>query len=177
MKTRQIDMMFLCGLAVVGAGVYWLVCVPKLAERKKLLSREKALRAQLAKSDEVALSLNQIEAEIVNIKDRLKEFDERLPPTQQVDTFIMQVSQIAARTGLALETIQPKKPETKTLYSQIPLAITGKAKFPNFYNFLAEMRRIPRLTNISEFNVESNTLEPECSIDMTLLIYFSKHGV
>ena len=177
MKINRIDLAFAAGLMVVIALVVFKVYMPQMDRIKQSTAEAGQLTETLRTSDQVTMDVQQIEGEIGRIGARLKAFDTQLPPATEIDKFLSQISEIAARSDVKLDLIQPGDIGVRSLYAELPITIEGTCRFPQFYAMLREIRNMPRLTKVADLQFAANMRDPMCKVQMTLLIFLCRRGV
>jgi len=106
------------------------------------------------------------------IADRIDEIESRLPTGKEVDQIVRQVSEIAVASGLESPTFKSAKPIAAARYFEQPLEMTTKGSFTGYYEFLASIERLPRITRIVDMNIKRAREGVEIEVDFTLSIYF-----
>lgn len=159
-------------LAMVGAGGYFLLLSPKMAEveqlRKEVAEREAKRLQALAESR----SLAGFEARAKELEQRLAAAREQLPVEKEMPRLYRQVSELAAQEGLAVSLFQPKALQEKDYYSEVPIQITAEVSYHQLGEFFEKLVRLPRIVNLGEFKLQGIT-RPTGSVqaDLTLVTY------
>ncbi len=177
MKTSHIDMAFVGGLLIAVALAGFKVYMPQVQRADAAKAATLASEAELSKSEQVAMDEQQMEQEVACIVAHLKDFDTRLPSATEIDKFLKQISEIAARHELKLDLVKPGEIEMRPLYAQLPITIAGTCRFPQFYGLLRDIREMPRLTKVADLRLEARADQPDCKVEMTLLIFLCRRGV
>ncbi len=106
------------------------------------------------------------------IAQRIAEIESRLPTGKEVDQIVRQVSEIAVNSGLESPTFKSAKPIAAALYFEQPLEMTTKGSFAGYYEFLASIERMPRITRVVDMKVKRAREGAEIEVNFTLSIYF-----
>jgi len=177
MNTKQIHLAFASILLIAIAGVAFKSYLP---QHKRIVAAEtdaKTLTETLSTSDKVTMDLQDIESEIARIRARLKRFDAQLPSAAEIDKFLSQITDVAARNHLTLDLIKPGEIEVRPLYAEMPIIIEGKGRFSQFYQMLCDIQKMPRLTKVANLRFNADPQDPNCKVEMTLLIFLCRRGV
>jgi type IV pilus assembly protein PilO len=138
-------------LVVVGALGYFMLISPKTDERDSLFQRNEALRAEVikARADEASLRPFRLQAEA--LRKRLEAAKERLPVEKEIPRLYRQISDLAFQSGLGLALFQPKPPEERAVFAEVPITMTTEAGYHQLGAFFDRMARLPRVVTLGDF--------------------------
>ncbi|HYU15942.1 MAG TPA: type 4a pilus biogenesis protein PilO [Candidatus Acidoferrum sp.] len=159
-------------LVAIVAGAYFLLLSPAQARVAELRTKNDALQSEVTQSRALAANLARFRQEALVLRSRLESARERLPNEREVTVLYRSVSDLAFRAGLAMSTFQPREPQTKDYYTEIPITITAEASYHDIGRFFERLAQLPRIVNISDVRFSGIT-KPGATIraDMTLLTY------
>jgi len=159
-------------LVAVGALGYLLLIQPKTDERDSLFQRNEALRAEVmkARADEATLRPFRVQAEA--LRKRLEAAKERLPAEKEIPRLYRQVADLAFQSGLGLALFQPKPPEERAVFAEVPITMTAEAGYHQLGAFFDRMARLPRVVTLGDFRL-SGIDRPTGTVraEMTLATY------
>jgi len=166
-------------LALIWGGGYFLVLRPKQGEIRALQTRLEGLERDVATHRAMAMNLVRFRAEAARLKGQLDAAKSRLPEEKEMPTLFRDISALANRMGLEVVTFQPKEPQGKDFYSEIPILFSVEGSFHTLGMFLGEVSRLPRVVTLSE--VKMQALEGKGSTtlkaDLTLATYTFQTGL
>lgn len=179
MNTKKMDIIATLALVGLIALSYFGLVNRMVSNHRFLVEQERTLGEDLSSKNGLDSGLESLRSEIKAVRRSLVEFDQRLPSSKEVDVFLMQINEIASKTGLELELIEPDSMVKESMYSRVPVALRAAAPFPDMYRFLYELNQIPRLCKIENLDVKILPKNGKCSIALNLSIFVSpdKGGV
>ena len=174
MQTKMLDLFFASGALVLLLSSFVGIYTPQIQHLTQLSSQKRTLQQQLETGAQVSLGLHHMQADLAATQQRLTAFEQQLPREAHLDSFLRQIDQAASHTGFKIITLKPGGLQHEALYSQMALTITAESRFPEFYNFLTVLSRMPRLTKIDDLLITRQNNNNICDITLTLLIYTAK---
>jgi type IV pilus assembly protein PilO len=159
-------------LIVVVAAAYFLVLSPLQARLAELRTQNNALQSEVKQNQAIAAHVSRFRQEAVVLESRLQSARERLPNEREVPVLYRSIADLAFRSGLAMSTFQPKEPQQKDYYTEIPISIIAEASYHDMGNFFERVAQLPRIVNISDLRLSGIT-KPGATLraDMTLMTY------
>jgi type IV pilus assembly protein PilO len=159
-------------LAVILVGAYFLLLSPAHARVAELRSKHDALQVEVTQSRALEANLKRFRQEALVLRSRLESARERLPNEREVPILYRSVSDLAFRTGLAMSTFQPREPQTKDYYTEIPITVSAEASYHDIGRFFERLAQLPRIVNVSDVRF-AGIAKPGATIraDLTLLTY------
>jgi len=143
-------------LALIGAGGYYLLISPKNAEVNELTTRNASLQGEVAKNRIIAASLARFRQEAAALRQRLEAAKERLPTEKEMPGLYRQMSELAIQAGLSVSLFQPKDPQPKDIYSEVPITISAEAQYHQLGEFFARIARLARIVTLGDFKFVGN---------------------
>jgi type IV pilus assembly protein PilO len=161
-----------CMLGLLGS-TYWFVF--KQANKRRIdMQAEIALRTQ---------TLEQVRTQTAGIEDLQKKIDElqkailvfesKLPKAKELDTVVRTLSELAAANHLNCTSIKTLKTEKGPNYSEQPIELTLEGDFRDFYAFLLQMEKQPRIMRTHRLNMgATKERDGRVAAGMTVSIFF-----
>ena len=105
----------------------------------------------------------------------VKNYDRLVPATQDLGTFLEQLSQELDNTGMRDTTKRALAPTKLGKCQQLPIEMHGVGTFGQFHRFLERLESLPRMSSVSKLNIESDAaMTGTLTVDLTLSIYSTK---
>lgn len=123
------------------------------------------LRAETARTSDLAAENERIEETVSSIEDRL-------PSGKEVDEIVRQVSVLAVESGLAPPELKSSKPLAAAHYREQPLELKTSGPWEGYYDFMLRLERLPRITRLSDMSVARAREGESLEVEFTLSIYF-----
>ena len=176
MKIKKMDIIFIAAFAAILALSFYTGFM-RYKSLRNLEWQKKALSKELANGKEVVLNLSRIKQEIEGIERRHREFENQLPNRKNVEDFIVQINDIANKSGLIISAIKPQGIIQKDIYSEVPITISASATFPEVYKFLILLKKIPRINKVESVNIKNTGMKTnQCDVSMLLKIFINGKG-
>ncbi|MBI3629216.1 MAG: type 4a pilus biogenesis protein PilO [Candidatus Rokubacteria bacterium] len=161
-------------LAVLGGG-YFLLISPAQSEVAALRAKNDSLQAEVTQNRAVAANLSRFRQEAIVLRRRLDAVRERLPNEKEIPPLYRTVSNLAFQSGLAFSIFQPREPQQKDFYAEVPITVSAEVGYHQLGNFFERLTRLPRIVNVDELKL-TGINKPTGSVraDMTLKTYMFK---
>lgn len=160
-------------VAILGAGGYFLVLSPKMSEIIALRDRYRALQSELSQNRAIALNLSRFRAEAARLRERLEAAKERLPTEKEMPGLYRRISDLAFQAGLAVSLFQPKEPQPRDFYSEVPILIASESGFHQLGTFFDRVSRLPRVVTLTTIKLSGiEKAGGAVKADFTLATYF-----
>ncbi len=101
------------------------------------------------------------------------DLERALPPRVDLDAFLREVGDIAARNDIHVEHLRPGQPESFPLYRQLNVEARVAGSFPSVYRFLTELEHSERLTRIQQVSVLGDRAGDGCAADVRLALIYA----
>jgi type IV pilus assembly protein PilO len=163
------------GLVVVGALGYFFVVSPKTLERDGLAQQNEALRAEVIKARADEANLREFRVQVAALRKRLDVAKERLPVEKEMPRLYRTLSDIAFQTGLNVALFQPRPPDDKGVFSEVPITVSTETGYHQLGTFFDRVGRLPRLVTLGDFRISSIT-QPTGTVraELTMATYIYK---
>lgn len=159
-------------LALIGgAGTYFLV-LPARADVQRLQQEKTALEAKLIQARAESRNLAGFDAKAKELEQRLIAAREQLPAEKEIPALYRQLSDLATQQGLSVSLFQPKSPQVKDYYAEVPIQVTAEGGYHQLGEFFEKVARLPRIVTLSDFKLQRID-RPTGSLlaDLNLLTY------
>ena len=140
-------------LILLGAGGYFLLLSPKMAEVSGLRQQRAAKETEMLQSRALAASLARFKQEAEALRARLETAKERLPSEREIPGLYRQVSDLAYQAGMAVSLFQPREPATKDIYQEVPISVSAESGYHQLGTFLDRISRLPRIINLIDMKI------------------------
>ena len=159
-------------LVAIIVGAFFLVISPVQARVAELRTKHDALQTEVTQSRALAANLARFRQEALVLRSRLESARERLPNEREVPGLYRSVSDLAFRSGLAMSVFQPREPQPRDYYTEIPIAITAEASYHEMGNFFERLAQLSRIVNVTDLRLSGIT-RPGATLraDMNLVTY------
>ncbi len=104
----------------------------------------------------------------------VKETEQRLPGEVNLDAFLGEVGEIAARTGTHIERLRPGEHASRPLFRQLAMDVRVTGPFLSIYEFICELERSQHLTRIQNVTLLGDRMGGECAADMRVALIYAK---
>ena len=173
MKIKKVDIIFIASIGFILVLSFYITSL-RIHRLKELRDQAKSISLEVAKGREISSTVRKVKKEIDIIEERSKEFENQLPSRKNIEDFIVQINDIANKSGLIISAIKPQGIIQKNLYGEIPIAINAFASYPEVYNFLYLLKKIPRTNKIESITIKAQeTKTNRCDVNMVLKIFVS----
>lgn len=161
-------------LAVLGGG-YFLLISPAQSEVAAVRAKSDSLQAEVTQNRAVAANLSRFRQEAIVLRRRLDAVRERLPNEKEIPPLYRTVSNLAFQSGLAFSIFQPREPQQKDFYAEVPITVSAEVGYHQLGNFFERLTRLPRIVNVVDLKL-TGINKPTGSVraDMTLVTYMFK---
>ena len=159
-NTQKFVSLFLIIVIVCGAFV-WVVFIPKSGEISVLNTEIANLSNDINIHRTKVKRLDELIKENRELKLKLAELKEQLPPEAEVELLLKQVSELGGRTGLDFKLWKPaeKKPNASGLYVEIPVSVEVAGGYHALGVFFDKISKLPRIINVSNIKMGSSKTE------------------
>jgi type IV pilus assembly protein PilO len=149
------QLIFIGTLLAVPVAAFFLVFKPQSAEIRRAKAEIEVKRAMLASLREVTAQAPDLAAATGQIEAAIEQVESRLPSNKELDNVLRDVAQSAARSGLRIPKFVKSEQtrEAGTALEQ-PLDVELAGEFDGFYKFLLELERLPRITRLTDMNIQ-----------------------
>ena len=151
---KAVFFILLLGVAVVGYRYPIKSANRHLVEQK---GRVETKLAKLAEFEQASVAAEGLTEQLEQLQEAVKFFESKLPPTNEIDKVLRDVTVIAERQGLKPKTIRTLTKKDNSGYIEQPLKMELEGNFNSFYSFLLELEQLPRIMKIRELELKKKT--------------------
>jgi type IV pilus assembly protein PilO len=164
---------FFVSLAAVAYITYAFMLKPSnrhFSEQKLQLKSKRQKLEELQRATAVARDLGR---QLDQLEEAISFFESRLPPHSQIHKVLQQVTVIAQRQGLSTRSIQTLKTKDCNGYVEQPLRMELHGDFNNYYSFLLELERLPRIMKVKQLELSKDRVnEGQATAKFVVSIFF-----
>ena len=137
----------------------FLIFIPKNDELVVLNNKIDKLDIDIAGSEAKIMKLDDLIAENKVLQAKLVKLKEQLPEEKEVSVLLKQISELGLTSGLKILLWKPqgKKTEPSGLFVEIPVKVEVLAEYHKLGDFYSHISRLPRLVNISDIKLITDT--------------------
>lgn len=147
---------------------------------KHLTDQQTAVKQKQDKLNELEkamITANDLQAQLDKIEDAIRIFESKLPPTNEINTVLKDITLIARKHGLSSKTIRTLKTQENRGYVEQPLEMELNGNFNSYYSFLLELEKLDRITKIRELRlVKQSEHEGQTDARFVVSVFFQKTG-
>jgi type IV pilus assembly protein PilO len=141
----------------------------RLIKEQELAAKQKSLM-ELSQS---TAGIEDLKGRIVELQRAIEYFDSKLPQERDFDSILRELSELAQRNSLATKTVRTLKSVRDAAYSEQPIQMSMTGSFEGFYQFLLELEKLPRITRVTQMNLQKiNDREGQMTATLTVSIFF-----
>jgi len=160
----------LLGLAYLA---YQYMIRPSNKHLAEVKQRVQTKRTKLAEFEKATAAAENINKQLEQLQEAIEFFENKLPPTSEIDKVLHDMTVIAQKQGLKPKTIRTQEKKNNSGYIEQPLKMELEGNFDSFYSFLLELEKLPRIMKIRELDLRKLAKhEGEISADFIVSIFF-----
>ncbi|QEG34199.1 Pilus assembly protein, PilO [Bythopirellula goksoeyrii] len=162
-----------CLLVVASVGAYIaLVTRPLNAQMDQGTFRVEQLKELLDRSPQVRLAYSKNKEEFRSLKESVEETLLRLPKELEEMEFIGQINSVAQTSGIEIVGYQMGPVEQLESYSRAEITFQCSGSFASICMFLDKVDHLPRLTEVSRLEIESEQNLERYPVQVNFVLYF-----
>jgi type IV pilus assembly protein PilO len=145
-----------------------------LSEQKKNVAQK---REKLNELEKAMVTANDLKIQLDKIEEAIRIFESKLPPTNEINTVLKDITLIARKHGLASKTIRTLKIKENRGYIEQPLEMELNGNFNSYYAFLLELEKLDRITKIRELKLfKQSKQEGRTDARFVVSVFFQNTG-
>ena len=173
MKFGLRELIFLKLIVGLLLASYFFVFAKAAAKKKDLLADIQTKQAALANLKQSTVGIDDLGRKIDELQKAITFFEGKLPQAKEVDKILKEVWQMAEANSLVTKTVKPSKSERGPSYSEQPIQMSLGGDFTGFYSFLLQLEKLPRITRLTQMNLQKvNEHDGDMTAQLTLSIFF-----
>ena len=119
----------------------------------------KRLTAEFIEKQSIANDLNRFRRERELLEQRLNEALAELPEQKNIDELLQAFQDRAQKSGLEIESIEPKDQVAAGFYAKIPIVMQVDGNYHEIATFFDALGRLRRIVNVSDILLEKPRLQ------------------
>jgi Tfp pilus assembly protein PilO len=128
---------------------------------------------QLTNLRRASSGIDDMGRKIAELQRAIDFFASKLPAAKEMDKVLTEVSQMADANSLQSKTVKSLKTERGSSYSEQSIQMSLSGDFNGFYSFLLQLEKLPRITRVTNMNLQKiNDRDGEMQAQLTLSIFF-----
>ncbi len=173
MKIGLRELTFFLLLVGILAGAAYFVFLPHWRQVEQVRKETMEKQARLNNLGQLGQSSEALTKELADLTQALEFFESKLPDNQQIHSVLREVTQITEKHGLTTKSVRTLKQVESPDYVAQPIEMDLSGGFPGFYQFLLDLRKLPRITKIGQMELAKDKVaEGVVQTKMVLTIYF-----
>lgn len=173
MKFGLRELLFFGLLAAIPVGSYFWIFKPA---NENWIRHRQQYNDQAEKLKELTVALGKIDdlsQEIENLAKAVEFFESKLPARHEIHKVLEDITRISEKQQLETRIFKTGKPKPFSLYNEQPIEMELYGSFESFYQFLLDIEQMPRITRISNMEIEKdNTVPGAMTVKFLLSVYY-----
>jgi type IV pilus assembly protein PilO len=150
------------GVIVALTAVNWYFFIdPMQTEISQRQSQLRALEDELIQKQSIANNLAQFRHEKEILERRLAQALTELPNEANIDDLIRSLSEIATKSGLTINSIDPQGEQRQSFYAAIPIVMAVTGNFHEIGVYLDSLSKLARIVNVTNIKMTSPRVQNE----------------
>lgn len=160
------------GLVIIGAASYFLLLSPLDTRLVQLRAQNASLGDEVVKARAMVADIQKTRREMAELEAKIAVLKDRLPSEREMPTLYRSLNDAGALAGLGVALFQPRQPQTKDYYVEIPITVNTEGSYHQLGEFLERLARLPRVVTVREMKLAS-TNRPGRAVraELTLATY------
>ena len=159
------------------AAAYFMVFMKANEKRVALLADLASKQKALNDVQQSTSGIDDLGRKISELQKAIEFFESKLPQEKEIDKILSETTKKAEDNALQIRTVKTLKTEKSTGYCEMPIELVLLGDFNNYYQFLLELEKLPRLTRLSKMKLEKiNDQDGQMEAHVTLSIFFEPEG-
>jgi len=138
--------------ALLAAGFYFFLYAAQNEKYTQLVAENRQVAARLDLALETQKNIGALRAEAEQMQKLVKQFEARLPNTEEIQTLLRQFESFAGEIGLLVE-LSKLSPEADAKKEVIPYSVKARGTFHQIATFINRLERYQRYLKISELDI------------------------
>jgi type IV pilus assembly protein PilO len=167
------ELIFVLAMLGLLGSSYFLVFQKSNVKRDALKADVENKLKALTNLKQSTAGIDDLGMKIDELQQAIEFFESKLPQEQEVDKILKEVWQMAEANSLTTKTVKTLRAERSAGYSELPIQMTLSGDFNGFYAFLLQLEKLPRITRLTNMNLQKiDERDGEMTANMTLSIFF-----
>ena len=140
---------------------WYFVIDPMQSQVAQRQSQLRALEDELIQKQSIANNLAQFRHEKEILERRLAQALTELPNEANIDDLIRSLSELATKSGLIINSIDPQPEQRQSFYASIPIVMSVTGNYHEIGVFLDSLSKLARIVNVTNIRMSSPTMRNE----------------
>jgi type IV pilus assembly protein PilO len=164
---------FIVFLAVVGAGIWFVIIQDKLPALQRVQDEESTLRVTFENKQRKAANYDAYKAQLAQIEQQFGTMLRQLPGETEIPSLIVDVSQTGLASGLQERLFEPQPEIPRDFYAEKPIKIRLSGGYHEIANFVSGVAALPRIVTLHNINItpEGQDSYDQLSLEVTAQTY------
>lgn len=127
-----------------------------IAEHDETIERQ---QAELVKLQQQAQHRTQFMREVERLRQRLREAEEQLPKSAEVDKLLRDVAYEAQQSGLQMDRFEMQPEQQQGDFAKVPVKMIVRGSYHEIAVFLDRLSKMPRIVNVNDLTMDKPRLE------------------
>src|SRR5713101_4966404 len=148
-------------VALMTAGNWYFFIDPMQTQITQRQGQLRGLEDELIQKQSIANNLAQFKHEKEILERRLAQALTELPNEANIDDLIRSLAEIATKSGLTLNTIDPQGEQKQSFYASIPIVMSVTGNYHEIGVFLDALSKLARIVNVTNIRMGSAKMTNE----------------
>src|SRR3954469_15964308 len=136
---------------------YFFVFKKAADAREKKQAEIKQMDRALGNLQTATAGIDDMNRKINDLQKAIDFFANKLPAAKEMDNMLSEVSQMADANSLQSKMVKSIKTERGSSFSEQSMQVNLAGDFNGFYSFLLQLEKLPRITRITNMNLQKLT--------------------
>src|SRR5260370_5293198 len=142
-------------VALMTAGNWYFFIDPMQTQITQRQGQLRGLEDELIQKQSIANNLAQFKHEKEILERRLAQALTELPNEANIDDLIRSLAEIATKSGLTLNTIDPQGDQKQSFYASIPIVMSVTCDYHEIGVFLDALSKLARIVNVTNIRMST----------------------
>ncbi len=142
-------------VALMTAGNWYFFIDPMQTQITQRQGQLRGLEDELIQKQSIANNLAQFKHEKEILERRLAQALTELPNEANIDDLIRSLAEIATKSGLTLNTIDPQGEQKQSFYASIPIVMSVTGNYHEIGVFLDALSKLARIVNVTNIRMST----------------------
>lgn len=148
-------------VAMVTGGNWYFLVDPNLTAIQQKIAEQRALEDDLIQKQSIANNLATFKREKEILERKLAQALTELPNEANIEELIKSFGDIAQKSGLTINAIEPQLEQRQSFYASIPILMNVTGNYHELGVFLDSMSKLARIVNVTNIKMGDPTQRGE----------------
>jgi type IV pilus assembly protein PilO len=163
-KKYQLIIIFAFNIVLFGVVFYFLI-MPQIETKDRLAKEYDTQNRELAKLINIKNNMDKFRQEYSRMKEALGQALSQMPEQKDIPKLLRNVSYIGAESGLKVIYFEPKPPQSKEFYEELPFEMRYTGSYHNIGYFFDGIRNMERIVHVPTFSIEAKVTPTKIVIE------------